>query len=84
VLACSAMSTLKFIVGRDSHLTATVPTGRYLIVDYGREGFDATFTPTGGTEIALPPPKGGRFHKASRHAMATCELHLAHQAASRI
>lgn len=74
------MSTLKFIPSRDSHLTATVPTGRYLIIDYGREGFDATFTPTGGTEIALPPEKGGRFHKASRHAMATCELHRERQA----
>lgn len=75
------MSTLKFTAGRDSNLTATVPTGRYLIVDYGREGFDATFTPTGGVELALPSVKNGRFHKASRHAMATCEVHLAQQAA---
>ena len=73
------MNTLKFIPGRDSHLTATVPTGRYLIVDYGREGFDAAFIPTAGSEIPLPPASGGRFHKASRHAMAACELHRERQ-----
>lgn len=77
------MSTLKFIASRDSHLTATVPTGRYLIVDYGREGFDAVFITTSGEETVLPAPKGGRFHKASRHAMASCEQHCAQQATQR-
>jgi len=73
------MSTLKFIAGRDSNFTAVVPTGRYLIVDYGREGFDATFIKANGEEVVVPPEKGGRFHKASRHAMASCEQHSARQ-----
>jgi hypothetical protein len=72
------MATLKF-VSRDSHLTAVVPTGRYLIVDFGREGFDATFISTAGVETVVAPDKGGRFHKASRHAMASCEQHCARQ-----
>ncbi|MBA3699898.1 MAG: hypothetical protein H0W78_13705 [Planctomycetes bacterium] len=74
------MSLLKFVPGRNSHLTATVATGRYVIVDYGREGFDATFTTTAGEETVVAPEKGGRFHKASRHAMACCEQHCARQA----
>lgn len=77
------MNMLKFIASHDSRLTAKVPGGRYLIVDYGREGFDALFVTTTGEETVLPSAKGGRFHKASRHAMATCEQHCAQQAAQR-
>jgi hypothetical protein len=69
------MSRLKFSPDRDSHLKVSVETGQYLIVDYGREGWDATFKPTSGEEIVLPPAQGGRFHRTSRHAMATCQEH---------
>lgn len=74
------MSTLKFVALRDSQYRAVVATGRYLIVDYGREGWDATFTSAAGVETALPTAQGGRFHKANRHAMAMCEQHCARQA----
>lgn len=76
------MNTLKFVALRDSQYRAVVPTGRYVIVDYGREGWDATFTDAAGQETALPTELGARFHKANRHAMASCEKHHASQAAA--
>jgi hypothetical protein len=76
------MSTLQFVALRDSQSRAVVATGRYLIVDYGREGWDATFTSAVGVETALPTEQGARFHKASRHAMACCEKHHAAQVAA--
>lgn len=69
------MITLKFSPDQGQGLKVTVEGGRYLIVDYGREGWDATFTSTAGEEVALPPAKGGRFHSASRHAIAACQEH---------
>ena len=69
------MLTLKFSPDQGQGLKVTVEAGRYLIVDYGREGWDATFTSIAGEELALPPAKGGRFHSASRHAIATCQDH---------
>lgn len=75
------MNVLKFVALRDSQYRAVVATGRYLIVDYGREGWDATFTSSTGVETALPTAQGARFHKASRHAMTVCEQHCARLAA---
>jgi hypothetical protein len=73
------MSSLKFSPDSGSGLKAAVTAGpaagRYLIVDYGREGFDATFTTAAGVETQVPPLKGGRFHGASRHAIAACQEH---------
>jgi hypothetical protein len=69
------MSVLKFSPDRGSGLKAVVATGRYVIVDYGREGWDATFIAAAGGETPLPPAKGGRFHAGSRHAMAACQEH---------
>lgn len=70
------MQVLKFSADRDSRLKAVVKAGHYLIVDYGREGWDATFTSSAGDETALPPAKGGRFHRGSRHAIAVCQEHF--------
>ncbi len=69
------MNILKFAPDSGSGLKVDVPAGRYLIIDYGREGFDATFTSKSGEEIAVPPLKGGRFHGASRHAIVACQEH---------
>lgn len=69
------MSILKFAPDSGSGLKVEVATGRYQIIDYGREGFDATFTAKSGEEVAVPPLKGGRFHSASRHAVAACQEH---------
>ena len=66
------MAVLKFTVERSGDLTATVAQGRYRIIDFGREGWNASFTPTGGPEVALAPFKGGPFHANSKHAAARC------------
>ena len=76
------MNVLKFVALRDSQYRAVVTAGRYLIVDYGREGWDATFISATGVETALPTEQGARFHKANRHAMACCEKHHASQGAA--
>ncbi len=69
------MSLLKFVTDPRAGLKAEAKSGRYLIIDFGREGFDATFTSTSGEEVAVPPLKGGRFHAASRHAILACQEH---------
>jgi hypothetical protein len=70
------MAVLKFTVERSGDLTALVPQGRYRIIDFGREGWNASFTPIGGPEVALAPIKGGPFHSNSKHAAARCQLHF--------
>ena len=66
-----------FTVERSGNLTALVAQGRYRIIDFGREGWNASFTPTGGSEgIPLAPFKGGPFHANSKHAAARCQLHF--------
>jgi hypothetical protein len=69
------VSLLRFTADRDERLKAESGTGRYLIVDYGREGWDATFVPLSGAELTVPPVKGGRFHAGRRHAIAACQDH---------
>lgn len=70
------MAVLKFTVERSGDLTAIVAQGRYRIIDFGREGWNASFTPTGGSEVALAPLKGGPYHANSKHAAARCQLHF--------
>jgi hypothetical protein len=70
------MTVLKFTVERSGDLSAIVAQGRYRIIDFGREGWNASFTPAGGAEVALAPLKGGPYHANSKHAAARCQLHF--------
>lgn len=66
---------LKFVPSRDGNVESQVDQGLYLVVDFGREGWLASFTATGQPEVAVAPATGSRFHATRRHAATACQKH---------
>jgi|GEM_PF-3690116 hypothetical protein len=67
---------LKFTADAGGDLTCTIIQGRYRIIDFGREGWHASFTAAGGGEIILRPLDGSTYHGRSRQAANRCQAHF--------